>query len=73
MSDKVWIRAAVEQMNETVEYLSVAREEWDAMTEPEQQALVDQFGADVMNSCGGYGVDVVDESEVPESELLEGS
>lgn len=71
MSEKVWIRATVEDMQETVEYTSIERDEWDAMTEAEQQEIVDQFGADVMNNCGGYGVGVIDESEVPVAELLE--
>lgn len=64
-SDVVWICAHVEEMRETTAYMSVPRVEWDAMTVEQRDAFVDDFGAETMNSAGGYGADVVDESDVP--------
>lgn len=66
MSDKIWIRATVEEMRATEEYMSVSREEWEAMTESQQMSYCADFAVDTMNNAGGCGADVVDECEVPE-------
>lgn len=64
----VWLRATVEQMSEWTEYIAIPRAEWNAMTPRQRESAVDQFGADVLGDAGGYGVSVVDESEVPDDE-----
>lgn len=65
----VWICAHVEEMRETTAYISIPRETWDTLTVQERDDLVDDFGAQTMNDAGGYGVGIVDESEVPADEI----
>ena len=64
-SDKVWIRATIEEIRATTEYIAIPRAEWDAMTEEQREEAVDRFGHEVLADAGGYGSEVVDESEVP--------
>lgn len=66
MSDRVWIRAHVEQMNETTDYVSYTRAEWDAMTEQQREEAITDAAIQAMNDAGGCGASVVDEDEVPQ-------
>lgn len=68
-TDRVWIRAHIEEIRETTSYISYTRAEWDAMTEDERENAVDDFGAAELANAGGYSVSVVDESEVPDEYL----
>ncbi|GAA4849630.1 hypothetical protein GCM10023403_10460 [Pseudonocardia benzenivorans] len=69
--DYVWVRATVEEMRARVDYVAVPRDEWDAMTADQRDALVDSVAADAVANAGGYGAHVVDVSEVPDDEIEE--
>lgn len=65
-TDRVWIRAHVEQMQETTDYVSYTRAEWDSMSERQREEAITDAALTAMNDAGGCGASVVDESEVPE-------
>lgn len=65
----VIIRATVENMIGTVETAEIPRERWNTMSPAQRNAWIDDFGATVMNNCGGYGASI--ESGAPDSDLVE--
>lgn len=65
MSDRVWIHAHVEDMQERDEYIAYPRAEWDAMTVQQRDDAIEEHADAACSSAGGYGAGIVDESEVP--------
>jgi len=66
-NEPVIIEAHVEQMIETTERMEIPRTEWNAMTPAHRRDVIDTFGTDTMNDCGGYGASII--SGAPDSDL----
>lgn len=63
----VVLRASVEDMIATVDYLEIPRAEWEAWSPAERLKAAEVFAAETMNGQGGYGWGI--ESGAPDSDL----
>lgn len=68
----VWIRGTAESafsgIDDVTIYESVAREDWDEWSEQERTDFVQSVADMALEQIASCGADIVDESEVPESE-----
>lgn len=72
MNERVWLHGHAESNYVGIPpadvYESIARDEWDALSELERLQYLDDLAGTALEQIASYGADVVDESEVPEAE-----